>query len=78
MVKKSWSSYPLPSSKLRILIFWLMGVYKGHLGGLDKFFKIRDRHHRIRGGGGGGCCIPDFNWSIHIGVATIFSFFYLG
>ena len=25
-----------------------MGVNKGHLGGLDKVFKIRDRHHRIR------------------------------
>ena len=24
-----------------------MGVNKGHLGGLDKVFKIRDRHHRI-------------------------------
>ena len=23
-------------------------VYKGHLGGLDKVFKNRDRHHRIR------------------------------
>ena len=23
------------------------GSYKGHLGGLDKVFKIRDRHHRI-------------------------------
>ena len=23
-------------------------INKGHLGGLDKVFKIRDRHHRIR------------------------------
>ena len=23
------------------------GQYKGHLGCLDKVFKIRDRHHRI-------------------------------
>ena len=23
------------------------GANKGHLGGLDKVFKIRDRHHRI-------------------------------
>ena len=25
----------------------IRGQYKGHLGGLDKVFKIRDRHHRI-------------------------------
>ena len=25
----------------------VQGVNKGHLGGLDKVFKIRDRHHRI-------------------------------
>ena len=25
----------------------IIKVYKGHLGGLDKVFKIRDRHHRI-------------------------------
>ena len=33
---------------MKIFIFWPMGVNKGHLGGLDRVFKIRDRHHRIR------------------------------
>ena len=33
---------------MKILIFGLQGVNKGHLGGLDKVFKIRNRHHRIR------------------------------
>ena len=30
-----------------ILYKCIRGQYKGHLGGLDKVFKIRDRHHRI-------------------------------
>ena len=29
------------------IIKCIRGQYKGHLGGLDKVFKIRDRHHRI-------------------------------
>ena len=33
--------------RLRISIISIRGQYKGHLGGLDKVFKIRDRHHRI-------------------------------
>ena len=34
--------------RLRINIIKVYkGQYKGHLGGLDKVFKIRDRHHRI-------------------------------
>ena len=28
--------------------FGLYGVNKGHFGGLDSVFKIRDCHHRIR------------------------------
>ena len=34
--------------RLRINIIKVCkGANKGHLGGLDKVFKIRDRHHRI-------------------------------
>ena len=32
---------------ISIIKVYIRGQYKGHLGGLDKVFKIRDRHHRI-------------------------------
>ena len=44
-------------------------VNEGNLGGLDKVFEIRDRHHRIRRQ---ILRIPHFNWSVYRGGNFLF------
>ena len=57
-----------------------MGQYKGHLGGLDKVFKIRDRHHRIHRQilrqNEGLIFVFHTSTGQYIGVATFFLFFF--
>ena len=41
------AAFPTQHRRGGALMLGMRGQYKGHLGGLDKVFKIRDRHHRI-------------------------------